>query len=230
MEPIMEISSPLARLRIRACAPPTLAKSTSPEASAAIAAGPPRIKIGSIVMPCSLKYPLAMAARTGSWLCQERLTNRTRSAFFSCADEQGADKKTTRNASSTSPLFNLCCLTGSPPRSSSLNENLALSPYPDFELKLLQASGPASSGREPYTQRGSTVPAWGCTSVSCWRMIPVKPSSHAPTRPPACPRDRGCPFQQSDRAAAFFPSLLSRPRRQRLAASVPYPPPETQNG
>jgi hypothetical protein len=42
-------------LRIAACAPPMLAKSTLPDMSAVIAIGPPRTKIGSTVNPCSLK-------------------------------------------------------------------------------------------------------------------------------------------------------------------------------
>src|SRR5262249_46863242 len=90
MEAIIDTSSPRALLRITAWAPPMLAKSTSPEMSAAIAAGPPRMNIGSICNPCALKKPRAKATRTGISLFHDKLTKTTRSNFFSCAAAVGA--------------------------------------------------------------------------------------------------------------------------------------------
>src|SRR5262245_28778205 len=66
-----------------------LAKSTSPEMSAAIAAGPPRMNIGSISNPCALKKPRAKATRTGISIFHDKLTKTTRSNYFSCAAAVG---------------------------------------------------------------------------------------------------------------------------------------------
>src|SRR5262249_49879956 len=73
-----------------------LAKSTSPEMSAAIAAGPPRMNIGSICNPCALKKPRAKATRTGISLFHDKLTKTTRSNFFSCAAAVGGATNDTR--------------------------------------------------------------------------------------------------------------------------------------
>src|SRR4249920_2056203 len=75
-----------------------LAKSTSPEIRAAIAAGPPRMNIGSICKPCALKKPRANATRTGISLFHDRLTKTTRSNFFSCAAMFDDKSKSIRHA------------------------------------------------------------------------------------------------------------------------------------
>src|SRR5215831_3144313 len=67
-----------------------LAKSTSPEMRPAIAAGPPRMNIGSICNPCALKKPRTKATRTGISLFHDKLTKTTRSNFFSCAAAVGS--------------------------------------------------------------------------------------------------------------------------------------------
>src|SRR4029077_13928445 len=101
-------SKPLALLRIGAWAPPTLAKSTLPETSAAIAEGPPRMKMVSTLRPWSLKKPLAIATRNGNWLFQVRLTETTRSAFFSWAcDSNGVTKIRKGNNRGKRCLFGL---------------------------------------------------------------------------------------------------------------------------
>src|SRR5438093_12775886 len=75
-----------------------LAKSTSPETRAAIAAGPQRMNIGSICNPCALKKPRAKATRTGISLFHDKLTKTTRTNLFSCAAALGATNTSTRYA------------------------------------------------------------------------------------------------------------------------------------